>query len=91
MDQELDAQRITNISVAQQPTLAEKPVSPNKLIVAALSLMLATAGTMGLVLVSEKFDSRIRTEEQVEQTLQIPVLATVPEGRLYGGIPAANG
>jgi capsular polysaccharide biosynthesis protein len=53
--------------------------------------MLATAGTMGLVLVSEKFDSRIRTEEQVEQTLQIPVLAAVPEGRLYGGIPAANG
>jgi uncharacterized protein involved in exopolysaccharide biosynthesis len=91
MDQELDAQRITNISVAQEPTLAEKPVSPNKLIVAALSLMLATAGTMGLVLVSEKLDSRIRTEEQVEHTLQIPVLAAVPEGRLYGGIPVANG
>jgi uncharacterized protein involved in exopolysaccharide biosynthesis len=90
MDQELDAQRITNISVAQQPTLAEKPVSPNKLIVAALSLMLAVGGASSLVLVSEKFDSRIRSEEQVEQTLQIPVLATVPEGRLYGGIPAAT-
>lgn len=88
MDQELDSQRITNISEAQKPTLAEKPVSPNKLIVAALSLMLATAGTTALVLVSEKFDSRLRTEEQIEQTLQIPVLAAVPEGRLYGGIPA---
>jgi polysaccharide biosynthesis protein PslE len=91
MDQELDNQRISNINVAQEPTLAEKPVSPSKPIVAALALMLATAGVTALVLISEKFDSRLRTEEQVEQTLQIPVLAAVPEGRIYGGIPSVNG
>jgi uncharacterized protein involved in exopolysaccharide biosynthesis len=88
MDQELDAQQITNISVAQAPTLVEKPVSPSKLIVAALSLMLATAGTTALVLACEKLDGRLHSDEQIEQMLQIPVLAAAPEGRMYGAMPS---
>jgi uncharacterized protein involved in exopolysaccharide biosynthesis len=90
MDEELDNQRISNINVAQQPTLAEKPVSPSKPIVAVLAMALAMAGVTAMVLVSEKLDSRLRTEEQVETTLQIPVLAAVPEGRMYGGVPSAK-
>jgi uncharacterized protein involved in exopolysaccharide biosynthesis len=89
MDEELDNHQIKNVNVAQEPTLAEKPVSPSKLIVGALALLMATAGTTALVLGSEKFDSRLRTEEQVEEVLQLPVMAAVPEGRVYGAIPTA--
>jgi capsular polysaccharide biosynthesis protein len=88
MDQALDNERITNVNVAQQATLAEKPVSPSKLIVGALSLLLATTGTTALVLGCEKFDSRLRSQAQVEHLLELPVLAAIPEGRLYGAMPA---
>lgn len=88
IDDELNNQRITNVAVAQEATLAEKPISPSKMMVAALSLVMATAGTMGLVLASEKFDSRLRTEEQIEQSLRLPVMAAVPEGRAYGAMPS---
>jgi uncharacterized protein involved in exopolysaccharide biosynthesis len=88
MDEELGKQQISNIAVAQEATLAEKPISPSKLIVGAFSLLLATTGTLALVLGCEKFDSRLRTEEQVEQTLELPVFSTIPEGRIFGTIPA---
>jgi uncharacterized protein involved in exopolysaccharide biosynthesis len=90
IDDELNNQRIINIVVAQEPTFGEKPISPSKMLVGALSLVLATAGTMALVLGSEKFDSRLRSEEQVEQVLRLPVLAAVPEGRAYGVAPVAR-
>jgi uncharacterized protein involved in exopolysaccharide biosynthesis len=90
VDEELDHERITNVAIAQDPTFAERPVSPSKLIVAALTLLLATAGTTALVLACEKLDARIHTEDQIEEILRLPVLAAVPEGRMYGAVPAAR-
>ena len=87
IDEELDRQRITNINVAQDPTFAEKPVSPSKLIVGGLSLMLASVGALALGLGAEKLDTRIWSDEQVEKTLGLPLVAVVPEGRAYAGIP----
>jgi capsular polysaccharide biosynthesis protein len=58
-------------------------VSPSKLLVVALSFLLATAGTAALVLACEKLDSRVHSEDQVESVLRLPVLAAVPEGRVY--------
>ncbi len=83
IDEALNAAQIHNVAVAQDATLVEKPVSPSKLLVAAMSMALAAAGTTLLVLGSEKLGSRVHAEAQVEQILRLPVLATVPEGRAY--------
>jgi uncharacterized protein involved in exopolysaccharide biosynthesis len=88
MDEALDKQRISNIAIAQEATLAEKPVSPSKLMIGALSILLMTTGTTALVLGCEKFDSRLRTSEQLEQLLDFPVLVAIPEGRAFGALPA---
>lgn len=53
IDQQLADDRISNVSIAQEPTLSEKPVSPRKLMVALASVMLALAGTATLVMASE--------------------------------------
>jgi uncharacterized protein involved in exopolysaccharide biosynthesis len=53
IDKELEAENISNVSVLQAPTFAEKPVSPSRLLVIAGTLLLATAGTASLVLGSE--------------------------------------
>jgi capsular polysaccharide biosynthesis protein len=90
MDEELNNERITNVNRVQEATLAEKPVSPSKAIVGAIALLLATTGATALVLTCERSDTRLRSEEQIEQVLQIPVLAAVPEGREYGALPAVT-
>jgi polysaccharide biosynthesis protein PslE len=78
---ELENERISNVSVAQPATFAEKPISPSKLMVLAGTLVLATAGTATLIFASEQLNDRLRTEMDVEQALGVPVLATIPDGR----------
>jgi polysaccharide biosynthesis protein PslE len=61
IDQQREASRVSNVSVAQSATLARKPVSPSKVLVGLASLLLATAGTGAVVLASERRQERIRT------------------------------
>lgn len=68
MDEALDAQSISNVNQAQAPTLSEKPVSPSKLMVGALSLMFAATGTTALVLGCEK----LRTDKLQSQHAEAP-------------------
>lgn len=55
IDQQLAEERISNVSIAQDPTLSEKPVSPHKSLVALASVMLAVAGTASLVIAKKRF------------------------------------
>jgi hypothetical protein len=54
IDKELENDRISNISIVQPATLAEKPVSPSKVFVALATMMMAAAGTGVVVLASEQ-------------------------------------
>ncbi len=79
IDALLDENAISNAKVAQTATLAQKPVSPNKLLIAALSLMLSGFAVVSLVLISEKLSTPIYKEEQLEEALQLPVYGVLPE------------
>ena len=88
IDRELDNERISNVIIAQPATLWQKPISPNKALVGLLSLVGAFASVASLVFVSEMLDKRIYTEEQLEETLQLPVLGVVPDHRKYARVLA---
>lgn len=81
IDEALDQERISNLAVAQYATLAEKPVSPNKLLVGALSLVLALAAAAALVCLCELVGNQIYTEDQLRRSLPMPVLGVVPFDR----------
>jgi uncharacterized protein involved in exopolysaccharide biosynthesis len=57
IDKELEKEGMSNISVAQAATLAEKPVFPSRMLTAAGTLVLAVFGTFGLVSISERQSS----------------------------------
>jgi polysaccharide biosynthesis protein PslE len=84
IDAELEEQRISNISVVQPAALIEKPVSPAKLLVLAGAMFLAVGGTASWVLMSERFDSSIRTPSQAEALLGVPTMATLPRENRIG-------
>lgn len=56
---------------------AEVGSSPQRNLVAAALLGLVLA--MGIVLLAETLDRRVRTEEELEATLELPLLGRVPE------------
>ncbi|TWT90245.1 tyrosine kinase [Pseudobythopirellula maris] len=86
IDQALEEQEISSVSIAQPPTLNEKPVSPSKALVGLASIVLAIAGTAATVLGLEQLNHKLRGEADTEQALGLPVLAAVPNNPVNGRV-----
>lgn len=74
----LQEERISNVNVVQPATFVERPVSPDKRIVVAVALFLGVVGAISLAFVAEMLDPTVRTTEQAESQLKMPVLSTIP-------------
>ncbi len=80
IDAALQAGRVSNINMVQPPTYVAKPSSPLVKLTLAMGLVLAVLGAVMTALAAEFFDRSLRTPEQIEQELGVPVLFSVPRG-----------
>ncbi|MCX5656581.1 MAG: hypothetical protein NTY65_18240, partial [Planctomycetota bacterium] len=78
IDQQLETQRMSNITVAQPASYEPRPVRPRKMWNLLLGLCAGLCGAVGLPLLLEQLDHSLRTPEDVEESLDLPTLATVP-------------
>ncbi len=67
-----------NVKVLEQARIEETPVKPNKPLILAAAAMLGCMLGMGLAILREWQDARLRTPEEIFAVLGTPVLATVP-------------
>jgi chain length determinant protein EpsF len=83
----------TNIAILNPAIPPLKPSSPKLLLNIALSLFLGTLLAMGASLLVEASDRRIRSAEDLESGLEIPVLAVLPAAGhgAFRGSAAAGG
>ncbi|REK18892.1 MAG: hypothetical protein DWQ37_03550 [Planctomycetota bacterium] len=80
IDAALEAGRISNVNIVQPATYVAKPSSPPLKLTLVLGVLLAGLGAVLVALAAEHFDRSMRTPEQIEQELGIPVLFSVPRG-----------
>ncbi len=78
IDQAMEMTKISNISVIQKATASLKPVKPKKALNLALGFFLGLFGGLGLAFFSEYLDHSIKTPEDVEEKLQLQLLASIP-------------
>lgn len=81
--------RLTNIVVnpgqeVQSADLPKKPSSPSLLLNIAIGVALGALLGLLLAMFRQRRDDRVRTAEDVEGTLGLPVLATIPTSRQAG-------
>ncbi|MEK6336403.1 MAG: Wzz/FepE/Etk N-terminal domain-containing protein [Acidobacteriota bacterium] len=76
---ELDRQKITNVSIAEPPTVSQIPSSPNRSMNVVLGVVLAGFLSLGSVFTAEMLSDSINTPRQLEALTGGHVLATVPE------------
>lgn len=74
---ELQAERITNVSIFQPASFVERALKPNKPLLAAAGIMVGLLGGVGLAFLKEISAKSIRSVEQAEHVLKQPVVGRV--------------
>ena len=80
MGDALDEGGIVNVAIAEQPVVPALPVWPPAVVLIVGFVAALTSGT-GAAFASDYLDPALRTPEEVLTCLEIPVLASIPEGR----------
>ena len=78
IDEALESERISNITIAQPATLESKPVRPRVLLGLILGLVVGLGGGLGLALTAECLDRSFRGPEDIEKKLELPALVSIP-------------
>lgn len=86
---ELDQNKITNVSVAEAPIRPQLPVRPNRPMNLLLGVFLGALLSMGAVLIAEFMRDTVLTARELEVLTGRPVLASLPKsGRTRRQAPA---
>lgn len=74
-----DLMNVDNVKVLSVSGIPTSPVSPNIILNTAIAAVVGFLLGVGLAFLREVLDRRIRTEEQVQQILDLPVLGSIPD------------
>ena len=67
------------VQVIDEATLPEKPIKPRKLLTLAIAAILGILAGSGYTVAKALMYRKIRSSEDVEQYLQLPVLGSIPD------------
>ena len=68
-----------NVQVIQKAQLPEHPVSPNKKLNILIAFVLGLMVGIGVVLLLEYLDNTFKSREDLEKTLELPIIGTIPD------------
>lgn len=74
----LDQEKITNVSIAEAPTVQRLPVKPNRPLTLALGLLLAAFVSIGSAIGAESLRDTVHTPHELETLTGVPVIAAIP-------------
>ena len=83
----LRAAQGSNAQVIEPATVPGSPVSPNPRRNAMLAFLLALLAGIGLVILIDRMDRRLRNANEIEKLVGVPLLAVIPREAFPGGRP----
>jgi uncharacterized protein involved in exopolysaccharide biosynthesis len=75
LETERKGEKFTLIEPPQPP---EKPISPNRVLILAIGLVLAVAAGVGAVIARDALDASVRGPSDIRELLEVPALASIP-------------
>ncbi|AGY76800.1 YveK family protein [Clostridium autoethanogenum] len=71
-----------DIQIMDKPQFPNKPVKPKKVLNMAIAFFVGLMGSIGFSFMLEYMDNTIKTEEDVNKILGIPVIGIIPKGNM---------
>jgi uncharacterized protein involved in exopolysaccharide biosynthesis len=87
---QLDQNKITNVSIAELPVPSQLPARPNRALNLVLGLFLGAVVAIASVVAAEFLREDVHTPHELEALTGTPVLATVPKDRSSRGALVAE-
>ena len=84
----LRAAQGSNAQVIEPATVPAEPVSPNPRRNAILAFILAILAGVGIVILVDRMDRRLRDADEVEKLVGVPLLAVISKEAFPGGRPS---
>jgi uncharacterized protein involved in exopolysaccharide biosynthesis len=78
IDESLQKERISNINIAETPTLNRLPIRPRPSLALLLGFAFAVLGSVCVAITAEYLDHTLKTSTEVESRLNLPVLVSIP-------------
>lgn len=85
-----DKMEVTPPKILEQGEVSEEQTSPNLLKNILVGLLLGIIMASGLIIVLELLNDSIRTEDDIERYLGVPMLAVVPDKALEGDLDSSR-
>lgn len=68
-----------NVQIMDSASVPQNPVSPNKKLNVAIAFFLGIMVSLGVIFLIEYMDNTIKTEEDIEKHLGLPVIGIIPK------------
>ncbi|HFI0696155.1 TPA: YveK family protein [Streptococcus suis] len=77
----IDVTKVSDVTTLEEAVPAENPSTPNTKRNVAIGLLAGAFLTIGLVLVVEVLDDRVKRPQDIEEVLGMPLLGVVPDSK----------
>ncbi|EHQ91874.1 YveK family protein [Desulfosporosinus youngiae] len=74
----IEIKKVDSVSIVDTAVIPDQPVKPNKKLNVLIAFVVGLMAAMGLVFLIEFMDNTVKTSEDVENILGIPVLGVIP-------------
>lgn len=74
----IEIKKVDSVSIVDPAVTPAKPVKPNKTLNVLIAFVVGLMASVGLVFLLEYMDNTVKTSEDIEKLLGIPVLGVIP-------------
>ena len=74
-----EVMNVESVNVIDEAEVPDAPSGPNRMLYIAVAFMASLFGAIAIVVLVDMLDTRVRSAEEVEELLGIPVIGRIPE------------
>ena len=74
-----EVMNVESVNVIDEAEVPDAPSGPNRMLYIAVAFMAGLFGAVAIVVIVDMLDTRVRSAEEVEELLGIPVIGRIPE------------